>query len=72
MEETLREAAEQIVEDADYNKTKQGIVADIRRLAFKFGPEGIPGLDKEHYAKALGHSDSDIVRVVAEVLMEEE
>ena len=68
----LRTSAEQIIESADYNPVKNGIVGEIRRLAFKFGPENIPDLDKEHYATALGNFDGDIVTAIAVVLMEEE
>ena len=72
MNEKLRSAAEQIIESADYNPTKNGIVGEIRRLAFKFGPENIPDLEKEHLAKALGDFEGNIVEAVAVVLMEEE
>ncbi len=68
----LRASAEQIIESADYNPVKNGIVNDIRRLAFKFGPENIPDLDKEHFAKVLGDFDIEIVTAIATVLMEEE
>ena len=68
----LRNAAEQIVENSDYDRTKNAIVNDIRRLAFKFGPENIPKLDKEKMASFLNHPDPEIVTHIAEVLMEEE
>lgn len=72
MSENLRDAAEQIVENSDYDRTKNAIVNDIRRLAFKFGPENIPDLDCEQHAKFLGDFPPEIVREIAEVLMEEE
>lgn len=68
----MRDTAEMIVENADYDRVKNEIVNDIRRLAFKFGPENIPDLDCEHHAQTLGYKDPNIVRVVAQVLMEEE
>ena len=72
MTSNLRESAEQIIESADYNQIKTGIVSEIRRLAFKFGPENIPELDKEQLAKSLGEFEGDIVEAIAMVLMEEE
>ena len=72
MDPKLRDAAEIIIENADYNATKNAIVQDIRRLAFKFGPENIPDVDKKHFSELLGHTDPEIVVAVAQVLMEEE